>query len=649
MRGGILVAFLVLTSACEKKAPPDPHLQRGYALLNQDPRAALEEFEQARDPDGAPALVGRGLALEGLRRYSEAKKFLERAKGKGNDAGVYLLLARVEVMLGDLDAAQSAVDEVLEREKSVLAPLLVEAALADDRNRAKVALSHLDQWLEKRNNDEVKPQIPAEFYLARASLSGTLLDPIRRKNNISIAQEKNLSGDREAVALAVLASASGRGDLAVLLLRRLLDEPTPPQEPVQVGELAHRLGQHDLVAKVLAVTTGKSPELLALRAKHEFAKRSPRAVSALRDAVAKAQPGPQRDELRLLFIEALLRTSQLEQARRALKEPFSDDAFRGRAEVLQARIALASGKPKVALEHLRPVLGASPPDGAREVAALAHFEEKRLDEARELVRSLLKEQPRHSMAARMLVALGLQLGEAEQTEQEMAALVKRAPEHMKLRLLWIELIRKTKTPEKVTEALRKSVSAAPEQPQLWLMLADHLERQKVEGGGLAVLQEANTKNPRHPLIAAALAGALSRRGRNEEAAPLYSMVLEYSKDDVVALNNLAMFYIDELKEAERAVPLAERAYELNRSPQIADTLGWALFRRGRDTDLQRALRLLEGAYVAPASPTSQYHLGAVLLASGKVEKGRELLRQALASPGEFPEAEAARELLGRGS
>ncbi|HEX8216280.1 MAG TPA: tetratricopeptide repeat protein, partial [Allosphingosinicella sp.] len=74
------------------------------------------------------------------------------------------------------------------------------------------------------------------------------------------------------------------------------------------------------------------------------------------------------------------------------------------------------------------------------------------------------------------------------------------------------------------------------------------------------------------------------------------------------LNNLAWAY-SEQSEHERAVPLARRAWELDRdNPATADTLGWVLFKSGARAE---GLALLERAVRgAPSDSEIRRHLEA---------------------------------------
>jgi tetratricopeptide (TPR) repeat protein len=79
--------------------------------------------------------------------------------------------------------------------------------------------------------------------------------------------------------------------------------------------------------------------------------------------------------------------------------------------------------------------------------------------------------------------------------------------------------------------------------------------------------------------------------------------------DALLLNNLAWAY-SEAGDYDRALPLAARAWSLDRrNPATADTLGWLLYKSGRDR--LRGLALLQqAAQAAPADAAISGHLAA---------------------------------------
>jgi tetratricopeptide (TPR) repeat protein len=115
-------------------------------------------------------------------------------------------------------------------------------------------------------------------------------------------------------------------------------------------------------------------------------------------------------------------------------------------------------------------------------------------------------------------------------------------------------------------------------------------------------------------------------------------------DSVLALNNLAYLYVEHLNQLDRAYELAEKAHTLKPDEaEIADTLGWILYKRG---DYEQALALLqESANKLPENPEVQFHLGMTSYMMGQADKARSAFEQALHATADFPDkSEAQRRL-----
>ena len=67
--------------------------------------------------------------------------------------------------------------------------------------------------------------------------------------------------------------------------------------------------------------------------------------------------------------------------------------------------------------------------------------------------------------------------------------------------------------------------------------------------------------------------------RYEQAAAHFREILTQSPNDVASLNDLAWVY--GLRKDERALALAQKAYVLSPTPEVADTLGWILTTFGK--------------------------------------------------------------------
>jgi tetratricopeptide (TPR) repeat protein len=109
-------------------------------------------------------------------------------------------------------------------------------------------------------------------------------------------------------------------------------------------------------------------------------------------------------------------------------------------------------------------------------------------------------------------------------------------------------------------------------------------------------------------------------------------------------NDLAWLLAESGGNLDTALSLAEDARRLDPSPDILDTLGWVLVKRGEGA---AAVSILEKAHEKqPDSPSVRYHLGTALAMAGDADRAREMLKSALDAEG-FDEADEARRELAK--
>jgi predicted Zn-dependent protease len=132
-------------------------------------------------------------------------------------------------------------------------------------------------------------------------------------------------------------------------------------------------------------------------------------------------------------------------------------------------------------------------------------------------------------------------------------------------------------------------------------------------------------------------------GKNNEAVKEYNHILEKAEDYIPAMNNLAFLYLQGYGSKEKALELALRAYRAApETPQIMDTLGYALLKNNRPKE---AFEMLRNANMSlPDDPSVQYHLALLYKESGDAGHAREYASRALKTS-DFPEAKEARLLL----
>jgi tetratricopeptide (TPR) repeat protein len=220
-------------------------------------------------------------------------------------------------------------------------------------------------------------------------------------------------------------------------------------------------------------------------------------------------------------------------------------------------------------------------------------------------------------------------------------LQKRAPSSAALRLADVPGTKPDV--DEAEKALLKALQLDPKLAPAYFSLAQLYVGANRQQEALAQLNQlvARTNN----ILARMEIGAIQRELKNYAAArEAYEKVLVVNSNFVPALNNLASLYSVELKQPDRAYPLAEEARRLQPDgPEVADTLGWILCQRGQ---YDRALALIGQAAPKLASdPEVQFHLGLAHYMLGEEAPARAALEQALKASQDFPGKAEARQRL----
>ena len=140
----------------------------------------------------------------------------------------------------------------------------------------------------------------------------------------------------------------------------------------------------------------------------------------------------------------------------------------------------------------------------------------------------------------------------------------------------------------------------------------------------------------------ALASAYIVHGRYDAAIRESEILLTTEFNNPIVLNNLAWLY--DQKGDARAIEIGEKALkQAPRSPEIMDTVGWILTRRG---DLNRAVEILKNAHrAAPKQGDIAYHFAVALNKSGRAVEARRTLERILDARVKFSELANAQKLL----
>ena len=119
-------------------------------------------------------------------------------------------------------------------------------------------------------------------------------------------------------------------------------------------------------------------------------------------------------------------------------------------------------------------------------------------------------------------------------------------------------------------------------------------------------------------------------GAIDQARATYEQAIQRDPNFGPALNNLAWIYSEHGGNLDMALGLAQRAKQ-NRpnDPEVSDTLAWIEYRKGLYDEAARLLR--DSLRQVPNSSLFQYHLGMVLLKTGKESEAKPILSRALSS------------------
>lgn len=158
------------------------------------------------------------------------------------------------------------------------------------------------------------------------------------------------------------------------------------------------------------------------------------------------------------------------------------------------------------------------------------------------------------------------------------------------------------------------LEAEPRRPTVWLALSQLAQRQGDRDRARDLVDTALGHLPDDARLLWAKASFLEQDGDIDGAIAIYEDLYAQNSGAMVVANNLASLlstYRDDAESLERAWTVARRFSDTT-FPEVQDTYGWILHRRG---DSAAALPYLEAAAQAlPGEPLAQYHLGQVYAA-----------------------------------
>ncbi|WP_229678218.1 tetratricopeptide repeat protein [Caldovatus sediminis] len=200
--------------------------------------------------------------------------------------------------------------------------------------------------------------------------------------------------------------------------------------------------------------------------------------------------------------------------------------------------------------------------------------------------------------------------------------------------------------DEAAEELNRLAAALPDAPQPHARLGDILRARGRYAEAAAAYNRAierlRTPGSRDWAVFYARGIAHERSGDWPLAEADFKRALELSPEQPYVLNYLGYSWVEQGRNLEEARAMLERAVQLRPNDgNIADSLGWALFKLG---DLNGAVHWLERAVeLEPRNSVINDHLGDAYWATGRRREAEFQWRRALAlgpEPGEGPKIEA---------
>lgn len=645
---------------------------------DDNPKAAVEHFQSVLSsyPDFIPARTLLGAALLKTGDLEQAELMLDRAVAgnPGNAAARQLLaetrlrmqkpeaamatlrdglrgdkanpellamLGRATVQLGDHDAgleylrqAMSASPDNLQARLSMASAYvsmgrgaeaveilesLPEGAIEEKRREVLILIAKLD----RENPDDAQAQL--EELLAKSpddvfiiSLAGSYYASVGRIDEARARYERilQLEPDNRTAKVNLMRMDETSGDFS---RSRALFEKAYQEDPTDLFSAL-------LLARIYQLQGDRDRSLAILRQANE------------RDATA-------------LFPNLILTSDALARNDLAAAERYATAAVTAHPEVAQAQAADGLVKMRQARfeEALASLSQAVRLDddvhSYRYYLGHAQWVNGRLAQARDSFQRALELDPNHLPSLRSLAILEIRAENVERAESLIADLQRQAPDEPAV----LEIVGDVRAVQGRMDEAIDYFERAQARELSWPRAAK-LYQVRLRNGDSDPMRSLRQWVERAPDDASArlmLAQALQREGRSEGAIEQYEAVILLEPDSPLALNNLAWLYMEAggTENLARARELGEKAHGL--APQnadVADTFGWILVRSGRMQEGIDVLRRALATTSAGNKPDIAFHLAVALNESGDADAARRLLREALAATAPFVSRDAAQAL-----
>jgi len=666
-------------SILKKQSPGQPGVNYAQGLIhifNKRYPEAQESFELVLQvsPNYMPAVYYLGAAHAAQGQQEQASKNLSHVIDKDPEhLAARKLLATVYLKQGDFVRVESLMRPVVNAESddapslNLLATALVGQNKTEEATQlyAKVATLQPDSAVTRARLG-VGMIMEGKQVDGVASLESAVeMDPELKQVDIALILHHLRGKDFEKARQSAEAFIERQPQNAVAynLLGLAYTGLNKPEQAAEAYKTALKIAPGDPVASHnLAVFS-------LLNSRHEEAR-------SYYQGVLKHHKDDLKTLIRLSALEAKLGDPEL--ARKMLEQAMAAHPDAVQPRVLLARDYLQAGKTGKAVALLQEVREKHPNDLLLLVSlGEMQLANKDFKSAKATLERVAELAPNSAHAHFLLAKAYASLGEQEKTGQELSRALELNPKHYAARLARTRLQMQNGEIEAAKKNLAILKEVATDNPDVRSIEAELLIRSGEMGQARIVLEQRFRDNPgtkslleltrfywsndKHQeavvelekwseghaddvAVHLALADAYVELERRKEAMRRYETILEISKNNLAALNNLAWLLIE--ADPDRALAYAEKASSIAPgSGEIMDTMSAVLLQKG---DFARAQRLNERALEAnPESPTLLFRRAKILEVSGNIDEAIKALSSLLDSKQAFPERTEAELILKR--
>lgn len=191
------------------------------------------------------------------------------------------------------------------------------------------------------------------------------------------------------------------------------------------------------------------------------------------------------------------------------------------------------------------------------------------------------------------------------------------------------------------DELRRALALQPGHTRALVLLGRLAEKDGKSDDARRLYREAVTRGTFEVDAYVRLARLLAAEGDRDGATDLYRTALRFEPRSTVVLNGLALLLGEDAARLDEAVRIAQAAWKIAPDrPEVGDTYGWLLFRKGAFAEAVSVLAVTAAAL--PESAEAQFHAGMAFARQRKTAEARMHLERALRIDPKFPGADAAR-------